>query len=84
MNLITWLFIKIIWLYQLLISPWLGQNKCRFMPSCSNYANEALTTHGLKYGLFLIIKRIISCNPWWGKYGIDLVPDKITFKKNKY
>lgn len=66
-------FIKIIIIYQKTISPLLGQN-CRYHPTCSQYAIEALTLHGVFYGSFLAIKRIIKCNPWGGS-GIDNVPN---------
>ena len=66
-------FIKIIKIYQKAISPLLGQN-CRYHPTCSQYAIEALTLHGVFYGSFLAIKRIIKCNPWGGS-GIDNVPN---------
>jgi hypothetical protein len=48
---------------------------CRFAPTCSSYMIEALQTHGLFYGGFLGIKRILSCHPW-GKTGYDPVPKK--------
>ncbi|MDG2432644.1 membrane protein insertion efficiency factor YidD, partial [Flavobacterium sp.] len=60
--------------YQLVISP-LTPASCRFEPTCSSYMIEALKEHGLLYGLFLGIKRIISCNPWGGT-GYDPVPKK--------
>ena len=66
-------FIKIIKIYQKTLSPLLGQN-CRYHPTCSQYAIEALTLHGVFYGSFLAIKRIIKCNPWGGS-GIDNVPN---------
>ena len=66
-------FIKIIKIYQKTISPLLGQNS-RYHPTCSQYAIEALTLHGVFYGSFLAIKRIIKCNPWGGS-GIDNVPN---------
>ena len=66
-------FIKIIKIYQKTISHLLGQN-CRYHPTCSQYAIEALTLHGVFYGSFLAIKRIIKCNPWGGS-GIDNVPN---------
>ena len=58
--------------YQLFISPWLGQ-RCRHEPSCSNYALEALQTHGPIKGLWLTVWRILRCNPWQGG-GYDPVP----------
>ena len=64
--------IKIIRIYQKFISPLLGQN-CRFHPTCSQYAIEALTVHGAVKGTYLSVKRILKCNPW-GASGIDYVP----------
>lgn len=64
--------IKIIRIYQKFISPLLGQN-CRFHPTCSQYAIEALTVHGVVKGTYLSVKRILKCNPW-GASGVDYVP----------
>ena len=64
--------IKIIRIYQKFISPLLGQN-CRFHPTCSHYAIEALTVHGVVKGTYLSVKRILKCNPW-GASGVDYVP----------
>lgn len=58
--------------YQLFISPFLGQN-CRFHPTCSCYAHQALKEHGALTGIYLAIKRIIKCQPMHPG-GIDLVP----------
>lgn len=58
--------------YQLAISPMMGQS-CRFYPSCSNYAIEALRTHGAARGGFLAARRICKCHPW-NDGGVDLVP----------
>jgi len=67
-------FIKIlIKLYQYTISPLLGP-KCRYLPTCSNYALEAIHKHGAFKGGLLTIKRITRCHPW-GKSGHDPVPD---------
>jgi putative membrane protein insertion efficiency factor len=60
--------------YQTLISP-LTPAACRFQPTCSHYAKEALVKHGLLKGGKLAIKRIFSCHPWGGS-GFDPVPDK--------
>ena len=46
---------------------------CRYYPTCSSYALEALETHGAARGSLLAIRRILRCNPW-GSHGIDLVP----------
>jgi len=58
--------------YQLVLSPWLGA-RCRFHPSCSAYAGEALQRHGLLRGGWLAAKRIGRCHPWGGS-GVDPVP----------
>ncbi|MBL7707485.1 MAG: membrane protein insertion efficiency factor YidD [Chitinophagaceae bacterium] len=65
-------FIALIKIYQLIISPWLGP-KCRYTPTCSHYATEALKKHGVFKGLWLTIKRISRCHPWGGS-GYDPVP----------
>lgn len=65
-------FIALIRVYQLVISPLLGP-KCRFTPTCSHYAVEALKKHGLFKGFWLSIRRIGRCHPWGGS-GYDPVP----------
>jgi len=65
-------FILIIRLYQLIISPLLGP-KCRYTPTCSHYAIEALKKHGPFKGTWLAAKRIARCHPWGG-HGHDPVP----------
>ena len=67
-------FVLIIKVYQTLISP-LTPATCRYQPTCSHYAKEALEKHGLFKGGILAIKRIFSCHPWGGS-GYDPVPDK--------
>lgn len=59
-------------LYYLLVSPFLG-NRCRYAPSCSEYANQALEMHGVSKGLWLTTKRLSRCHPWGGS-GFDPVP----------
>lgn len=66
--------VGIIRLYQRWLSPWLGQN-CRFYPSCSQYAIDALRAHGVVYGLLLGAWRILRCNPFC-RGGHDPVPEK--------
>mgnify|MGYP000137194618 CR=1 FL=1 len=58
--------------YQLCISPFLGQN-CRFYPSCSEYAREAVVTHGALKGSLLAGRRLCKCHPW-NAGGFDPVP----------
>ncbi len=65
-------FIGLIKIYQIVISPILGP-KCRFKPTCSNYAIEALKKHGIFKGSYLAAKRILRCHPWGGS-GFDPVP----------
>lgn len=71
-KLLSKLFILLIRFYQLSISPMLGQN-CRYDPTCSQYAIEALKKYGVLKGGWLGIKRISSCHPWGG-HGHDPVP----------
>ena len=61
-----------IWVYQKAISPYTPPS-CRFTPSCSEYARQALIKHGPVKGLWLAIKRIMRCHPWGGS-GYDPVP----------
>ena len=71
-KLAVWLPIKLIRFYQICISPYLGQN-CRYTPTCSAYAIEALRKHGLVKGTGLALWRIFRCSPWGGS-GYDPVP----------
>lgn len=59
--------------YYWVLSPLLG-NRCRFAPSCSEYAHQALERHGVISGLWLTLKRISRCHPWGGD-GFDPVPE---------
>jgi len=67
-----WLALRLIWLYRYLLSPWVG-NQCRFYPSCSHYAEDAIATHGFVRGSYLTVKRLLKCHPWH-EGGIDPVP----------
>lgn len=64
-------------LYQRIISP-LFPPRCRYTPSCSQYAIEALKKHGPLKGLWLALYRILRCNPFGG-FGYDPVPEKFHF-----
>ena len=64
----------LLWLYKAAISPFLGNN-CRFEPYCSDYAKEAILTHGVWPGLFLAMKRIVRCHPY-NRGGVDPVPPR--------
>ena len=71
-RLITYPFIWLVRFYQVAISP-LKPPTCRFSPTCSTYAIEALRKYGLLKGGALALKRIMCCHPWGGK-GYDPVP----------
>ena len=68
-------FIYLIKLYQVIISPIIGGNKsCRFSPTCSAYAVDALKKFNIFKALYLIIYRILRCNPFGGS-GFDPIPE---------
>ena len=64
--------------YQLLISPLLGVNKCRYQPTCSHYAIEAIQEWGIFRGTYMAVKRILRCHPWSSHPMHDPVPKKET------
>jgi len=66
------LIIKLIGVYQYFVSP-IFPPSCRFTPTCSHYACDAIAKHGVLLGGWLSIKRIIRCNPW-NPGGYDPVP----------
>ena len=72
LKILTYLLILPIKLYQILLSPLIGPS-CRFTPTCSNYAIEAINKYGPIKGIWLSIKRISKCHPW-GDSGHDPVP----------
>jgi putative membrane protein insertion efficiency factor len=59
--------------YQVLLGPVLG-GSCRYYPSCSNYAVEAIERHGARHGSWLALRRLLRCHPFVAG-GVDLVPD---------
>lgn len=59
-------------LYRYTLSPFMGGH-CRFYPSCSLYAREAIITHGALRGTWLTLRRLSRCHPWH-EGGVDLVP----------
>ena len=71
---VAWVLVLPIRLYQLVVSPLLGP-RCRFYPSCSAYAVEALTTRGPVVGLWLTVRRLLRCHPW-NPGGPDPVPPR--------
>ncbi|MFW0777515.1 MAG: membrane protein insertion efficiency factor YidD [Rickettsiales bacterium] len=79
MNPLAFLICALIRLYQYSIAPLLGV-RCRFTPSCSRYAIEAIKQHGALKGSWLATKRVVRCHPW-GAQGHDPVPVNSTVKK---
>jgi putative membrane protein insertion efficiency factor len=83
MNIFTIILIKFIKGYRFLISPLLGHS-CRYLPTCSEYSIEALKTYSFFKGLFVSMKRILSCHPikfLGGGEGFDPVNKKLKIKK---
>ena len=78
MKTLSYLLIKIIKIYQLLISPYLGNN-CRYLPTCSEYFIDSLNEHGVFKGTIKGTKRILTCHPikfLGGGEGFDPVKKK--------
>ena len=83
MNILTSVLIRLIKCYKYLISPLLGHS-CRYLPTCSEYSIDALKEFGFFKGLYISIKRILSCHPikfLGGSEGFD--PVKKEIKDNK-
>lgn len=74
MRFLRQVFVLPIRFYQLVISPLLPKT-CRYLPTCSSYAIEAVLVHGIVRGSLLAAKRILRCHPWGGS-GYDPVPPK--------
>jgi putative membrane protein insertion efficiency factor len=68
----------LIWLYRMLVSPLIGP-RCRYLPSCSEYASEAIGRHGALKGTVLAGLRLCRCHPWGGS-GYDPVPDTVEWR----
>ncbi len=79
MNIFTYILIKTIKCYQFFLSPLLG-NSCRYFPTCSNYSIQSLKTFGFFKGIYLSLKRILSCHPW-SDGGFDPVKKQLKVKK---
>ncbi|WP_436701986.1 membrane protein insertion efficiency factor YidD [Nocardioides sp. BYT-33-1] len=74
MNPVTWVLVGLVRGYQLLVSPLLGPT-CRYYPSCSAYAVQALQRHGALRGSWLAVRRLLRCHPW-APGGVDHVPPR--------
>ncbi len=78
MNIFSKIIIKIVKIYQVFISPYLGNN-CRYIPTCSEYFIDSVKEFGFLKGIFLGLKRILSCHPikiLGGGEGLDPVKKK--------
>lgn len=65
--------------YSYMVSPFLGRN-CRYEPTCSCYAHQALERHGVLKGIFLTARRVLNCNPWSGRNWHDPVPKRFAWR----
>ena len=72
---LKFLFLALIRFYQIVISPLIGP-RCRFAPTCSEYATDAIAIHGPFIGLWFAAKRLMRCHPWGGS-GFDPVPPRL-------
>lgn len=71
----AWLLLLFVRFYQVFLSPFLG-GACKFYPSCSHYASEAIERHGARLGFVLAGKRLLRCRPFT-RGGYDPVPDEM-------
>ena len=71
----AWLLRAFVLSYRWGVRPFLGPPRCRFHPSCSHYALQALGTHGAIRGGYLTLRRLARCHPWGGE-GYDPVPPR--------
>jgi putative membrane protein insertion efficiency factor len=77
-TILSWFLIAAIHLYRALLSPFLGGN-CKFYPSCSHYAEQAIAIHGPRRGTWLALKRLLRCRPFVHG-GFDPVPGREEFE----
>jgi uncharacterized protein len=75
----AWVLLLLVRFYIIFLSPFFG-GACKFYPSCSNYAAEAIARHGARRGLSLALRRLLRCNPF-AKAGFDPVPDELAFER---
>jgi len=79
MNVVRRVSIAPIRLYQRVVSPLIGP-RCRFYPSCSEYAAQAIGRHGAVRGMYLGVRRLLRCHPW-NPGGFDDVPETFTWRR---
>jgi len=72
------LLLALLRIYRYLLSPWLG-NACRYWPTCSEYAREAIENHGAARGSYLALARLARCHPY-GAGGVDPVPTRFRWR----
>lgn len=72
------LLIALLRAYQYLLSPWIG-GSCRFWPTCSEYAREAIAAHGAARGSYMTVARLARCHPY-GRGGVDPVPAQFRWR----
>ena len=86
MNVFNWFFknllLGLIGLYRYTLSAFMGRT-CRYLPTCSEYAQDAIIRHGAWAGFWLGLSRILRCNPWGG-HGLDAVPEKLEYHGIKF
>lgn len=70
--------LRLISAYRFLLSPWVG-NSCRYWPTCSEYAAEAIAQHGAARGSYLAARRLARCHPY-GRGGVDPVPTVFSWR----
>jgi putative membrane protein insertion efficiency factor len=73
-----WLLLALLRGYRFLLSPWLG-NSCRFWPTCSMYAMEAIESHGAARGSWMMLTRLARCHPY-SRGGVDPVPAQFRWR----
>jgi putative membrane protein insertion efficiency factor len=77
-RLLARLLLRLIAAYRYLLSPWVG-NACRYWPTCSEYAQEAIEQHGAARGSYLAARRLARCHPY-GPGGVDPVPHVFSWR----
>jgi putative membrane protein insertion efficiency factor len=75
---VRYVLLALIRAYQFLLSPWVG-GSCRYWPTCSHYAREAIEQHGALKGGWMMLARLARCHPW-GAGGVDPVPQQFRWR----
>lgn len=72
------MLLALIGVYRFAVAPFTG-NQCRFSPTCSCYAKQAIERHGAAAGVCLAALRVLSCHPWTGRAWLDPVPERFAW-----